>query len=369
MSAPESVRTKDGITWTLRTVTSSGIALYAPKGVCECPAFVMATLAELAEHGIQSAELAAAVAEHGAFPVPVGPVPQELPAERLTEIAARTQAATAGPWWTDRLAESDGSESVGVDAGDDNWIVPCQDLDPADAEFIAHARADVPALLDEVARLTAQRDRRRTRLVALQNDALNMRGALSPNGEARKVPFPLGPALLPAVEWLIGRVAELESGIAWRDAERQRWAGVRYLVEKAIDKGWGGVDTIDLESELGPEPAPVPAEPAAEPSCLCPPADRPGPHQLGCPQAEVPTPERPVNELTAAFAPVAALREVPSGETDPGRRAAWRMLSREEPHDSPLHQAYRVGHDLPEGCRLSEEQVRELGNPFLGGGA
>ncbi|WP_405676714.1 hypothetical protein OG292_19045 [Streptomyces sp. NBC_01511] len=63
----------------------------------------------------------------------------------------------------------------------------------------------------QVAELEAQRDRRRGRLVALQNDALNMRGLLSPNGEARKVPFPLGNTLTPAVDWLIGRVAELES--------------------------------------------------------------------------------------------------------------------------------------------------------------
>lgn len=45
----------------------------------------------------------------------------------------------------------------------------------------------------------------------LRNDAINMRGALSPNGEARKVPMPLGETLAPAVDWLIGRVAELEA--------------------------------------------------------------------------------------------------------------------------------------------------------------
>ena len=62
--------------------------------------------------------------------------------------------------------------------------------------------------------------------------------------------------------------------------------------------------------------------------CSCPPADHP--HQVGCP-LDVPAPgssERPVNELTARFMPVAALRE--------------------DPHDSPLHHPYRLGHDLPE---------------------
>ncbi|MDX3087159.1 hypothetical protein PV620_30110 [Streptomyces sp. ME02-6978a] len=58
--------------------------------------------------------------------------------------------------------------------------------------------------------LVARVDRRRARLVALQNDALSMRGLLAPNGEGRKVPFPLGETLTPAVDWLINRVTELE---------------------------------------------------------------------------------------------------------------------------------------------------------------
>lgn len=64
---------------------------------------------------------------------------------------------------------------------------------------------------DRIAELEAQRERRRVRLVGLQNDALNMRGVLSPNGEPRKVPMPLGDTLTPAVTWLVGRVAELEA--------------------------------------------------------------------------------------------------------------------------------------------------------------
>ena len=76
------------------------------------------------------------------------------------------------------------------------------------------ARRGRRELRDRVAELEAQRDRRRVRLVALQNDALNMRGSLSPMGEDRKVPFPLGETLTPAVEWLISRVAELEAGPA-----------------------------------------------------------------------------------------------------------------------------------------------------------
>lgn len=67
MSAPLVVNTRDGMCWTRRTVTSSGIALYAPEAVRTCPRFVMATLAELAERGITgSADV---------LPVPVGPEP------------------------------------------------------------------------------------------------------------------------------------------------------------------------------------------------------------------------------------------------------------------------------------------------------
>lgn len=52
MSAPLVVNTKDGLCWLRRAVTRDGLALYAPEGVCVCPEFVMATEAELAEHGI-----------------------------------------------------------------------------------------------------------------------------------------------------------------------------------------------------------------------------------------------------------------------------------------------------------------------------
>ncbi|MFE4691211.1 hypothetical protein ACFRH6_14275 [Streptomyces sp. NPDC056749] len=63
---------------------------------------------------------------------------------------------------------------------------------------------------NEVAQLQAQRERRLTRQIALQNDALNMRGSLAPADETRRVPFELGETLTPAVDWLINRVAELE---------------------------------------------------------------------------------------------------------------------------------------------------------------
>lgn len=63
-------------------------------------------------------------------------------------------------------------------------------------------------------------------LVALRNDALNMRGVLSPNGFPRRVPMPLGKELTPVVEWLLNRVTELEAqreALAERLCAGQQW--------------------------------------------------------------------------------------------------------------------------------------------------
>jgi hypothetical protein len=84
-------------------------------------------------------------------------------------------------------------------------------IDAAGRHMTPETAAEVEQLRARVAELEAQCERRRVRLVALQNDALSMRGSLSPMGADRKVPFPLGETLTPAVDWLIARVAELEA--------------------------------------------------------------------------------------------------------------------------------------------------------------
>ena len=156
---------------------------------------------------------------------------------RIEEIRAREQAATKGPWGIYEGGKGGSLIDIAADLEETGCGYRARreicrledeplDNDPAhrewtaeedwsqvqaDAQFTAHARDDVKFLLDRVAELEAQRERRRVRLVALQNDALNMRGSLSPMGEDRKVPFPLGETLTPAVDWLIARVAELEA--------------------------------------------------------------------------------------------------------------------------------------------------------------
>jgi hypothetical protein len=88
MSAPLVVNTRDGVCWTRRTVTPGGIALYAPESVRTCPDFVMATLPELAEHGI--------VGSADALPVPVGPEPSGREAAKA-RVRAKVEAAKAMP--------------------------------------------------------------------------------------------------------------------------------------------------------------------------------------------------------------------------------------------------------------------------------
>ena len=73
-------------------------------------------------------------------------------ADRLDEIEARANAATEGPWAT--VAE-DGAilslvltdENDGLFYGDSGYDAPITTETGDDAEFIAHARTDVPALV------------------------------------------------------------------------------------------------------------------------------------------------------------------------------------------------------------------------------
>lgn len=85
-------------------------------------------------------------------------------ATRLAEIWARAQAATDGPW---RMRHGATTEyAIHVEFGEvlvvpDGWGWADNDWRKinADAEFIAHARSDVPWLMAEVDRLTGERDR------------------------------------------------------------------------------------------------------------------------------------------------------------------------------------------------------------------
>jgi len=65
-------------------------------------------------------------------------------AEQLNAIKERAAKATPGPWRQAGLYSVKNSEDMSIP------------LRPEDAEFIAHARKDVPALVAEVERLQAE---------------------------------------------------------------------------------------------------------------------------------------------------------------------------------------------------------------------
>ncbi|MDX2760790.1 hypothetical protein, partial [Streptomyces europaeiscabiei] len=108
---------------------------------------------------MKARRLAVTVAREGALPVPVAPEPQPPTVERLAEIEARADAATAGPWCTDAWEIYQGTEYV---PGISFWIgETCRGTselgqDRADAAFVAAARSDVPELVAEVRRQAAR---------------------------------------------------------------------------------------------------------------------------------------------------------------------------------------------------------------------
>lgn len=91
--------------------------------------------------------------------------------EELDAIRARAEAATPGPWvngmWPE-WSEDDLVSATATERWDDEGEItysPVQILDapnpapcPADREFIAHARSDIPALLAEIERLSGRSD-------------------------------------------------------------------------------------------------------------------------------------------------------------------------------------------------------------------
>lgn len=105
-----------------------------------------------------------------------------MTALNLDAIEARVAAATVGPWtWA-----HDGPFDGWLDDATDNPMAVCADcgvraqVEPSDAEFIAHARTDVPALVSRVREL----ERRNTQLGierARTADALDRVGLYAKN--------------------------------------------------------------------------------------------------------------------------------------------------------------------------------------------
>lgn len=92
--------------------------------------------------------------------------------ERIAAIKARAEAATPGPW---KAGKDDFTKNI-IEAAKDRGTIIVQRRDDsnmfwssyipikqifADAAFIAHAREDIPALLDEVERLRDENERQK----------------------------------------------------------------------------------------------------------------------------------------------------------------------------------------------------------------
>lgn len=98
--------------------------------------------------------------------------------EELAAIRARAEAATPGPWKVDEgpaladpLLEGEGDWYRHIEGWTNTgWEWLC--LSPEDAAFIAHAREDIPKLLDEVEALRARAERaeEQVRLLTLEVD-------------------------------------------------------------------------------------------------------------------------------------------------------------------------------------------------------
>ncbi len=182
MSAPLVVNTADGTCWTLRATTRDGVALYAPEGVCDCPQFVMATLPELAEHGI--------VGSADVLPMPVGPESQgaevALSEEQLEVLVAAGDRAVnntvhedlcACDAWPEKCLSS-GNFFMGYwDQGGMSVAVPA--VVAAWESLRGKANADVAelrtALQDTLAALLAgqvERDKLTARVAELEADRL-----------------------------------------------------------------------------------------------------------------------------------------------------------------------------------------------------
>jgi hypothetical protein len=90
-------------------------------------------------------------------------VSDRLTPQRETEIATRAAAATKGPWSANNpvgVVTNEGGDPLAVFGG-------CAQ-DRAEAEFVAHAREDVPALLAELTAVRAERDQAQARVAELE---------------------------------------------------------------------------------------------------------------------------------------------------------------------------------------------------------
>lgn len=169
----------------------------------------------------------------------------------LAAIRARVEAATAGPWHAyDANVDYDGPSRwaaandahLTLDPRYDHLDVTVDCGTEQDAEFVAHARDDVPALLSEVERLRAELAWRPSTDEAIDNALVDGRvvelsydegypGSQTPDGEVDEPPTP--------AHW---------------EAEMRDDRGVIVAI------GYSGTSAIDALRDLLPLPIPPPTD-------------------------------------------------------------------------------------------------------------
>lgn len=100
-------------------------------------------------------------------------MPNQMTPERLGEIEARANAATRGPWEQDRweVLDSDGFVLVEHDS--------CEFIRIEDADFIAHAREDLPALVSALREAWGARDAALLRAEQAEGEVARLREVVS----------------------------------------------------------------------------------------------------------------------------------------------------------------------------------------------
>lgn len=333
MSAPRVVNTSDGTVWTRRGAMRGGEALYALAAVEDCPDLVMATLAELAEHGIAgSADV---------LPVPVGSELSDRDRLRAAYIEALDEAhqthpcpQTGRPYWTGCVHYDENRRVTGVGS--------CHSERRADA-VLAVRDAELERLRARIAELEA------AAYVAPSPSCTRCYGADAARFVAKGGPTTpcrvCGPS---QVEQLGARVAELEAerhttNEALDDAakalreQRDRIAELEAQREALAERLRAGqrwqrgrnpelvsenfVSQSELRSIFG-----IP---------LVAPWDEPA-HADGITQRIAPTQPLRGRALLDALT------------VERAERTHNQRLGIEDPHDGPLCHTYRVGRDLPE---------------------
>jgi hypothetical protein len=296
VSAPLVVNTADGTVWTRRGSFRNGEALYAPEGVCSCPEFVMATLVELAEHGISgSADV---------LPVPVGPQLPEFPPPPETELEklhaerARLQgllAEAVADAHRARRERDDMRERVSEPYGCAHCGIAERSHGRRWTTGVGYHAWEAPSEGQIAERMKA---RRTVRLAARAGEL----GRLRAQVEALLVErHSTNESLSEAAEALRAdrdRIAELEGDVRRLNTQR---GDVALLIERERGHGEECVDIDDLEAALA----------------------------LGSDEVAGALVEASADRLTRLLAPTQALQL-------------------EDPHDSPLAHSYRLGRDLPE---------------------